>query len=49
MSQGQEFESEDDWLFDYMMETFRSPTWEVPVMTFTMKTVLYLIMMKRTN
>ena len=29
-----EIESEDDWLFDYMMETFRSPTWEVPVMTF---------------
>ena len=34
MSGGQEVESEDDWLFDYMMETFRSPTWEVPVMTF---------------
>ena len=34
MSGGQEVESEDDWLFDYMMETSRSPTWEVPVMTF---------------
>ena len=27
-------ESEDDWLFDYLMETFHSPSWEVPVMAF---------------
>ena len=27
-------ENESDWLFDYMMETFQSPSWEVPVMTF---------------
>ena len=26
--------SEYDWLFDYMMSVFRSPTWEVPLMMF---------------
>ena len=23
-----------DWLFDYMMNVFRSPSWEVPIMAF---------------
>lgn len=23
-----------DWLFDYVMTIFTSPTWEVPIMTF---------------
>ena len=36
-----EVESEDDWLFDYMMETFRSTTWEVPVMTFDENCVIF--------
>lgn len=26
--------SEHDWLFDYIMNVFKAPTWEVPVMSF---------------
>ena len=25
-------DGEADWLFDYMMSVFKSPTWEVPIM-----------------
>ena len=34
MAEDAEGESEHDWLFDYMLNAFRSPSWEVPVMTF---------------
>ncbi len=27
-------EDESDWIFDYVMSIFKSPVWEVPVMTF---------------
>jgi hypothetical protein len=29
-----EEQTDADWLFDYLMEVFRSPTWEVPLMEF---------------
>lgn len=26
--------SEHDWLFDYVLSAFRSPSWEIPLMMF---------------